>query len=97
MASRYNGIVRFDMFAIPRDVPHPTNARAFLNYMMTPQVIADVSNATQFAYANLASQPFLLPVIRASIHRPRYWKPERHTRRILPTNCRRLFRCWGCD
>jgi putrescine transport system substrate-binding protein len=57
-------ILWFDMLAIPKDAPDPESAYAFMNYMMTPQVIADVSNFKRYANANLASQPFVLPSVK---------------------------------
>jgi putrescine transport system substrate-binding protein len=57
-------ILWFDMLAIPKDAPDPDSAYAFMNYMMTPQVIADVSNFKRYANANAASQPFVLPAVK---------------------------------
>jgi putrescine transport system substrate-binding protein len=55
----------FDMLAIPKDAPHPDNAHALINYLMTPRVIADVSNFIGFANANTAATPLLDPAIAA--------------------------------
>jgi len=52
-------ILWFDMLAIPKDAPDPESAYAFMNYAMTPQVIADVSNFKRYANANLASEPLV--------------------------------------
>jgi putrescine transport system substrate-binding protein len=52
------------MLAIPKDAPDPESAYAFMNYMMTPQVIADVSNFKRYANANAASQPLVLPAVK---------------------------------
>jgi putrescine transport system substrate-binding protein len=57
-------ILWFDMLAIPTDAPDPQSAYAFMNYMMSPQVIADVSNFKRYANANAASQPFVQPAVR---------------------------------
>jgi putrescine transport system substrate-binding protein len=57
-------ILWFDMLAIPKDAPDPDSAYAFMNYMMTPQVIADVSNFKRYANANAASQPLVLPAVK---------------------------------
>ena len=57
-------ILWFDMLAIPKDAPDVDSAYAFMNYMMTPQVIADVSNFKRYANANLASQSFVLPAVK---------------------------------
>ena len=58
-------ILWFDNLAIPKDAPHPGNAHTFINYIMTPQVAADISNFKRYANANLASQPLLLPDVKA--------------------------------
>jgi putrescine transport system substrate-binding protein len=57
-------ILWFDMLAIPKDAPDPESAYTFMNYMMTPQVIADVSNFKRYANANAASQPLVLPAVK---------------------------------
>jgi putrescine transport system substrate-binding protein len=49
----------FDMLAIPRDAPHVANAHRFINYLMNPQVIANISNFIGFANANSAASPLL--------------------------------------
>jgi putrescine transport system substrate-binding protein len=57
-------ILWFDMLAIPKDAPDPDSAYAFMNYMMTPRAIADVSNFKRYANANAASQALLLPAVK---------------------------------
>lgn len=57
--------VWFDTLAIPKDAPHPENAHVLLNYLMDPQVIANVTNATGFANANAAATPLVNPSISA--------------------------------
>jgi putrescine transport system substrate-binding protein len=57
-------ILWFDMLAIPKDAPDPDSAYAYLNYIMMPQVIADVSNFKRYANANAASQPLVLPSVK---------------------------------
>jgi putrescine transport system substrate-binding protein len=52
-------ILWFDVLAIPKDAPDKDSAYAFINYLMTPQVIADISNFKRYANANLASQPLV--------------------------------------
>jgi len=44
--------VWFDMIAIPTHAPNPDAAYAFLNYLLEPQVIADITNTTRYANAN---------------------------------------------
>jgi putrescine transport system substrate-binding protein len=57
-------ILWFDMLAIPKDAPDPDSAYAYLNYIMEPKVIADISNFKRYANANLASQPLVLPAVK---------------------------------
>jgi putrescine transport system substrate-binding protein len=57
-------ILWFDMLGIPADAPDRESAYAFMNYMMTPQVIADVSNFKRYANANAASLPLVLPGVK---------------------------------
>jgi putrescine transport system substrate-binding protein len=56
-------VVYFNMLAIPRDAPHPTNAHLFMNYLMKPEVIAGITNFVGYANANLAATPLLDPDI----------------------------------
>src|SRR5580692_614935 len=57
-------ILWFDMLAVPKDAPDPDSAYAFLNYMMEPKVIADVSNFKRYANANAAAQALVLPDVK---------------------------------
>ena len=45
----------FDMIAIPKDAKHPNNAHLFLNYILRPEVMADITNYVQYANANKAA------------------------------------------
>jgi putrescine transport system substrate-binding protein len=57
-------ILWFDMLTVPKDAPDPESAYAFLDYMMTPQVAADVSDFRRYATANAAAQPLVQPAVR---------------------------------
>ncbi len=57
-------ILWFDMLAIPADAPDPESAYAFMNYMMIPQVSADVSDFRRYATANAAAQPLVEAAVR---------------------------------
>jgi putrescine transport system substrate-binding protein len=57
-------ILWFDMLAIPKDAPHPDSAYAFMNHMMDPQAVAEVSNFKRFANANLAAQPYVQDAVK---------------------------------
>jgi putrescine transport system substrate-binding protein len=64
MVPKEGSILWFDMLAIPKDAPDPESAYAYLNYIMTPQVIADISNFKRYANANAASQPLVMASVR---------------------------------
>jgi len=49
----------FTLTAIPRDAPHAANAHMFLNYLMNPQVIANISNFIAYANPNADAVPLL--------------------------------------
>jgi len=61
---REGAINYFDMLAIPADAPHPGNAHEFLNFLMDPAVIAQVTNKVRFANGNSASLPLVDESIR---------------------------------
>lgn len=52
-------IAYFDVFAIPKDADNIDEAYAFLNYLMEPEVIADISNHVYYANAVKNSLPYL--------------------------------------
>jgi putrescine transport system substrate-binding protein len=57
-------ILWFDMLAIPKDAPDPDSAYAFINYILTPRVIADISNFKRYANADAQAQSLLDPSVR---------------------------------
>ena len=90
-------ILWFDMLAIPKDAPHPDSAYTFINYMMTPQVIADVSNFKRYANANAASDSMVLPVVRND---PGIYPPPDRSQKLAvqladsPEQTRAITRVW---
>jgi putrescine transport system substrate-binding protein len=48
-----------DVMAIPKDAPHPENAQKFINYLLEPKVVADVTTAVGYANAVTASREFI--------------------------------------
>jgi putrescine transport system substrate-binding protein len=64
MVPKEGSILWFDMLAIPKDAPDVDSAYAYLNYIMTPQVMADISDFKRYANANAAAQPLVLPAVR---------------------------------
>jgi putrescine transport system substrate-binding protein len=49
----------FDMLAIPRDAPHVANAYRFIDFIMNPRVIANITNFIGNANPNVAAGPLL--------------------------------------
>ncbi|GAB4264424.1 MAG: polyamine ABC transporter substrate-binding protein [Pararhodobacter sp.] len=56
-------MVWFDMLTIPADAPNPENAHAFINFLMEPDVIAEITNYVWYANGNAASVPLVDPEI----------------------------------
>ncbi len=61
---REGTVAWFDLWFIPADAPHPDNAHLFLNYLLRPKVIADISNEVRYAAPNPKAMPLLLPEVR---------------------------------
>jgi putrescine transport system substrate-binding protein len=57
-------ILWFDMLAIPKDAPDPDSAYAFINFLMTPEIIAEITNFKGYADANVAAQPLVLASVK---------------------------------
>jgi putrescine transport system substrate-binding protein len=63
----------FDLWFIPADAPHPDNAHLFMNYLLRPKVIADISNEVRYAAPNIPAMPFVVPEVRDD---PAVYPPE---------------------
>lgn len=53
----------FDMLAIPVDAPNPEGAHAFINFLMDPQIAADITNYVQYPNGNAASTALVDPEV----------------------------------
>ena len=53
----------FTSLLIPEGAPHPQAAYQFLNFMLRPDVIAEISNDIYYGNDNLASRPWVNPSI----------------------------------
>jgi putrescine transport system substrate-binding protein len=53
----------FDALLIPTGAPHPQAAYQFLNFILEPRVIAQITNDIHYANDNLAATPFVDPQI----------------------------------
>jgi putrescine transport system substrate-binding protein len=54
----------FDVFAIPADAKNLDEAYQFLNYLMEPKVIAQISNTVYYASGNKAATPLVNEDVR---------------------------------
>lgn len=72
----------FDMMAIPADAPNPENALAFMNFVMEPQITADITNYVWYANANSESLPLVDPEISGD---PAIFPPEEVLANLFPT------------
>jgi len=61
---REGGMMWVDLLVIPVDAPNADAAHRFIDYLLEPEVIADVSNTAKFANANRAADAFIDPAIR---------------------------------
>jgi putrescine transport system substrate-binding protein len=57
-------IFEADLLAIPADAPHPDNAHKFLDYIMRPDVVAEISTYKKYPSGNLSAIALLPPAIR---------------------------------
>ena len=55
----------FSSLLIPEGAPHPDAAYQFINFILRPDVIADISNSIYYGNDNIASRPFVDPRILA--------------------------------
>ncbi|MFT6624823.1 MAG: putrescine transport system substrate-binding protein [Cycloclasticus sp.] len=62
-----------DVMAIPVDAPHPEQAMAFIDFMLTPSHIAAASNYVNYANANSAATELLDEGVR---HDPGIYPPD---------------------
>ena len=69
-----------DVIAIPADARNPANAHAFVNYLMEPEVIAQVTDYVAYANANLAATALIDPEIASD---PGVYPPEDVRERLV--------------
>lgn len=55
------GIGWYDMVYIPADAPHSINAHLFLNFLLRPEIIAEITNYIGYANANQAANSLIDP------------------------------------
>ncbi len=58
-------LVNIDVMAIPKDAPHPDNAHKFINFLLQPEIIAAITNATGYANAVPAADALVDPALKS--------------------------------
>jgi putative spermidine/putrescine transport system substrate-binding protein len=82
---------------IPKTAKHPDNAHAFINYILRPDVVAKISNATRYANANLAAVKLMDPAL---VNNPNIYPNEQKKRTLFtpvveaPATARLEGRIW---
>jgi putrescine transport system substrate-binding protein len=71
----------FDSLTIPEDAPHPDNAHLLINYLLRPQVVADISNFTGYANGNISATPLVDPELTDD---PGLYPDENVRKRLQP-------------
>lgn len=54
----------FDLMAIPSDAPNPEGAHAWINFVMEPQITAEITDYVYYASANREAMPLIAEEIR---------------------------------
>ena len=74
--------ITYNAFLIPASAPHPRAAHRFLDFILRPRIIAQITNDTHYGNDNLAAAPF---VDAGILHDPAvYPPPELRARLYLP-------------
>ena len=91
------GALWFDMLAIPKDSANVKEAHAFINYLLKPEVIAQVSDYVGYANPNPGSDTLMEQSIRTdeAVYPPQAVLDKTYVSIELPPNIQRLMtRSW---
>ena len=91
------GALWFDMLAIPKDSTNVKEAHAFINYLLQPEVIAQVSDYVGYANPNPGSDKLMEQSIRTdeAVYPPQAVLDKTYVSTELPPNIQRLMtRSW---
>jgi len=72
----------FDMMAIPADAPNPEAAQAFIDFVLRPEIIADITNYVYYPNAVPASLEFVEPEIKED---PAIYPPAEVVTKMFPS------------
>ena len=91
-------IIWFDAMFIPADAPHADNAHLFINFLLRPEVIADISTHIHYANANV---PALALMPADVVNDPAVYPPPEQLEHVYtgfifgPKLERRRTRAWS--
>ncbi len=71
----------YDMMAIPVDAPHPENAHKFIDFILRPEIVADITNYVYFANPNTAATEFVADEVKND---PGIYPPEDVKAKLFP-------------
>jgi putrescine transport system substrate-binding protein len=94
---REGAVMAVDVMAIPADAPHPDNAHAFIDFILQPEVVAEISSEVAFANANAAATPLMDEAIRndPGIYPPPEVRAKFVAAKVMPQAAQRLrVRTW---
>lgn len=70
----------FDVMTIPADAPHPEAAHAFINFLLTPRISAEITNSFSYPNANTAATSLVDERIRSN---PNIYPPKETTEKLF--------------
>lgn len=70
-----------DGLYIPADAPHTDNAYLFLNFLMRPDIAAEIANEVWYANSNKAAREFMIPEL---LNNPAIYPDEEHWKLLYP-------------
>ena len=86
-----------DMVVMPKSAPHERNGYAYMNYLLEPKVIANISNSVHYANPNSAADAYVDPAVKhdLAIYPPKTVMDKLFTVEDLPAAIARLStRLW---
>ena len=87
----------FDMVVMPKNAPHQKNGYSYMNYLLQPQVIANITNSIHYANPNSAADVDVVPAVKQdlAIYPPKSVMDKLFTVEDLPASIARLTtRLW---
>src|SRR5690606_27257892 len=94
---REGGLIWFDLLAIPADAGNGDNAHRVIDYLLRPEVIADVTAYVKYANAIGAADALVPAAILADpgVYPPRGVRARLYTNRVTPAKVdRAMTRVW---